>query len=183
MTVMPWKNGLGTTTEVAIHPAGSSLAAGDFEWRVSVSEVLSDGPFSTFAGCDRLLAVWKGSGLALKSGGEHFELAPMKPFRFPGDVATQAHLRGGPILDLGVICRRGKAEATMRIVTHAELDQTLSIEPSSGTQLLFCTRGAIECCGETATEGDALRFDAGERHLVKASQRAPCGALLILISN
>ena len=31
--IMPWKNGGGTTTEIAVFPAGASLET--FEWRFS----------------------------------------------------------------------------------------------------------------------------------------------------
>jgi hypothetical protein len=34
---MPWKNGAGRTTEIAVHPAGAALDA--FDWRVSVADV------------------------------------------------------------------------------------------------------------------------------------------------
>ena len=62
----PWKNGGGSTTEIAIGPAGASLE--DFDWRISMARVASDGPFSDFPGIDRTLAVIKGSGLVLTIG-------------------------------------------------------------------------------------------------------------------
>jgi len=40
----PWKNGGGSTTEIAIGPTGASLEA--FDWRVSMARVAFDGPFS-----------------------------------------------------------------------------------------------------------------------------------------
>jgi hypothetical protein len=40
----PWKNGGGLTREVLWQPAGASLD--DFDWRVSVAQIDSDGPFS-----------------------------------------------------------------------------------------------------------------------------------------
>src|SRR5215472_11228475 len=54
----PWKNGGGLTREVAVHPAGSDL--GNFDWRVSIAEVLRGGPFSSFPGVDRHMAVISG---------------------------------------------------------------------------------------------------------------------------
>ena len=55
---VPWKNGGGLTREVAIHPPGSDL--GTFEWRVSIAQVRAAGPFSSFPGVDRQLAVLAG---------------------------------------------------------------------------------------------------------------------------
>ena len=51
--VMPWKNGGGTTTEVAVSPEGAGLD--HFDWRISMARVEQDGPFSTFPGIDRTL--------------------------------------------------------------------------------------------------------------------------------
>jgi environmental stress-induced protein Ves len=104
----PWKNGGGSTTEIAISPAGASLET--FDWRVSVARVASDGPFSDFAGIDRTLAVVKGNGLVLTTG----EDAPVTlssgsdPVSFPGDTPTSARLTAGEITDLNVMTRRGR---------------------------------------------------------------------------
>ena len=35
----PWKNGMGRTRELAVHPAGAGMD--DFIWRVSVAEVIT----------------------------------------------------------------------------------------------------------------------------------------------
>ena len=47
----PWKNGGGTTQEIAGWPAGAGLDA--FGWRVSIACIAASGPFSVFAGIDR----------------------------------------------------------------------------------------------------------------------------------
>ena len=57
---MPWKNGGGETTEIAVSPEGAGLD--DFDWRVSMARVESSGPFSLFAGIDRTLAILEGEG-------------------------------------------------------------------------------------------------------------------------
>lgn len=104
----PWKNGGGSTTEIAIGPPGTSLE--NFDWRVSMALVASDGPFSAFAGIDRTLAVVRGSGLVLTIGGD----APLTlsrgadPVSFPGDTRTSARLTTGEIIDLNVMTRRGR---------------------------------------------------------------------------
>ena len=38
----PWKNGGGTTAEVAVHPPGAGFE--DFDWRISMADVAADGP-------------------------------------------------------------------------------------------------------------------------------------------
>jgi environmental stress-induced protein Ves len=104
----PWKNGGGSTTEIAIGPRGASLEA--FDWRVSMARVASDGPFSDFAGIDRTLAIVKGNGLVLTIGDQ----VPVTlssgtdPVHFPGDTPTSARLTEGEITDLNVMTRRGR---------------------------------------------------------------------------
>ena len=40
---MPWRNGAGTTQEVACNPGGSTTA---FDWRLSIADVAQEGGFS-----------------------------------------------------------------------------------------------------------------------------------------
>ena len=103
---MPWKNGGGETSEIAVSPDGSELDA--FDWRVSMARVATDGPFSTFPGVDRTLTVLEGSGLRLKVGDDAaVDLTPdSPPLSFPADVHTAARLLDGPVLDLNVMTRR-----------------------------------------------------------------------------
>jgi uncharacterized protein len=118
-----WKNGGGSTTEIAVGPAGASLEA--FDWRISMAKVASDGPFSDFPGIDRTLAVVKGSGLVLAIG----EDAPLTlssetdPVGFAGDTPTSARLTAGAITDLNVMTRRGRfRHRLLRIATSMSCD-------------------------------------------------------------
>jgi environmental stress-induced protein Ves len=112
--VTPWKNGGGSTTEIAAEPLGASLDT--FDWRISMARVASDGPFSEFPGIDRTLAVVTGHGLALTIG----DAAPMmcgcesEPVTFAGDIATSAKLTLGAITDLNVMTRRQRYIHQMR---------------------------------------------------------------------
>jgi environmental stress-induced protein Ves len=89
-------------------PANSSLD--DFDWRVSMVRVGTDGPFSEFAGIDRTLAVIEGTGLELTIK----DRAPItlglasEPISFAGDVKTSARLLAGEITDLNVMTRRAR---------------------------------------------------------------------------
>ena len=118
-----WKNGGGSTTEIAVAPPGASLD--DFDWRVSMARVASDGPFSEFPGIDRTLAILKGRGLSLAIG----DAAPVvldqnsEPIRFPGATPTSARLLAGEIIDLNVMTRHGRFEhRLLRILAPARCD-------------------------------------------------------------
>jgi environmental stress-induced protein Ves len=105
----PWKNGAGRTCEVAAFPEGAGLS--DFDWRISIAEVESDGPFSLFPGIDRTLCILGGEGIFLDVGGRLQKLTSRSmPFRFAGDADTSARLLDGPISDLNVMSRRGRVE-------------------------------------------------------------------------
>ena len=69
----PWKNGGGTTREIAAFPPGAGLD--DFGWRLSVAEVERDGPFSVFSGVDRTIVLLDGAGMRLRDRNTGLESA------------------------------------------------------------------------------------------------------------
>lgn len=106
--VMPWKNGGGTTTEIATHPEDAGWD--DFLWRVGIAEIAQSGPFSIFPGIDRsimLLDCAQGSGMNLSVDGRSFEMEQHKFVDFPGEAVTHGVLRGEPVRDFNVMIRRG----------------------------------------------------------------------------
>lgn len=104
-----WKNGGGTTSEVMIWPPDADL--NNFDWRISIADIESDGPFSLFPGIDRTLCILDGAGIFLDVAGRLQKLtAQSMPFRFAGDIDCRARLLDGPISDLNVMTRRGRSE-------------------------------------------------------------------------
>jgi environmental stress-induced protein Ves len=104
---MPWKNGGGSTTEIAISPDFADLAT--FDWRISTARVETPGPFSTFSGCDRTLCVIEGEGLVLTGLGPDsvYLTGESQPYAFPADKPVDCALLGGLVTDLNVMTRRG----------------------------------------------------------------------------
>ncbi len=104
----PWKNGGGTTAEIAVSPTGAGLDA--FDWRVSMARVEVASTFSLFEGTDRSIGILEGQGLELRIGDRGTvaldEASPA--YAFPGDVPVSAVLWDGPILDLNVMTRRDR---------------------------------------------------------------------------
>ena len=166
MPSMPWKNGLGVTTEVAISPTGAKLNEGTFDWRVSTAEISQPSPFSKFDGYGRWLAVWKGRGL--KIGGKF--LAPMQPFAFDGAESLDGE-PDGAIVDLGIIYRRDVVAVAMRAI------ETGKFPVEKGRHFLFCADGNFEVVTNTPEkiklfEGDALEFSL-ESHREFEIRNAP----------
>lgn len=104
---MPWKNGGGSTVELAISPVGADLE--DFAWRISTAQVAVDGAFSSFPGIDRSLAVLAGNGVCLQraDGQREMLLSGGAITVFGGEEAISAQLLDGPITDLNLMTRRG----------------------------------------------------------------------------
>ncbi len=121
---MPWKNGGGVTVEIAIHPPGASVDA--FDWRVSMATVAQDGPFSSFAGIDRTLAIIEGNGLALAiSGREPVALTTEStPLPFAADVPVDA--------TLNVMTRRSSLAHSVQ-----RLSGSRSMQAATGTRLIL----------------------------------------------
>ena len=112
---VPWKNGGGTTAEVAAFPEGSGFDT--FGWRISMADVASDGPFSVFPGIDRTLIVVEGYGIELDVEGIAYRLDEASPkLSFSGDDITTGRLLAGPIRDLNVMTRRGQFRHRTRFV-------------------------------------------------------------------
>jgi uncharacterized protein len=114
--VTPWKNGGGVTREVAVWPPAVGLD--EFGWRISIANVSRGGPFSTFAGVERQLAVIEGVLLLSIDGREAVTLdRESPPLRFAGDVPAHGTPHAGTVTDLNVMTRRGQFTSKMRRVT------------------------------------------------------------------
>jgi environmental stress-induced protein Ves len=113
---MPWANGMGVTTELFAH---KNEQADRILWRISMASVPSDGPFSHFAGYDRILVLIEGPGLTLshEDGTEHCLTSAYQLATFPGDVATHATLIDGPVQDFNVITDRAAFKPAVTIVS------------------------------------------------------------------
>lgn len=177
----PWKNGGGSTTEIAAEPAGASLEA--FDWRISMARVAADGPFSEFPDIDRTLAVVKGNGLVLTVGND----APVMlerasdPISFPGDVATSARLVAGEITDLNVMTRRGRFSHRLLCMRDAvscnfegnDITVVLSLD---GSTALTTERGIV-----TLDHGDAAILEQMHEARFRIAPAAGSDCYLVLL--
>jgi uncharacterized protein len=137
---MPWKNGGGTTIEIARSPAGESLD--DFDWRISMARVATSGPFSLFTGVDRSIAILDGDGLALTIEGRGAVRIDRgsAPLAFPADVAVAATLLGGPVEDLNVMTRRGRYR---HLLTRARYETATPVPMIGELTVLLVAEGEV----------------------------------------
>lgn len=145
---MPWKNGKGSTAEIAVRrPPGNDR----FLWRLSRAQVPEDGPFSDFSGYDRTLVLIEGSKLGLDFGaGRAARLeAPFAHASFAGDWPTVATLAAGPVADLNIMTDRARARHKFTLLTA-----------STGQS---CTTEAATIIVHALSEASVVSLDSGEK--------------------
>jgi len=136
---MPWRNGGGRTTEIATHPAGAALDA--FDWRVSVADIVKDGPFSRFAGIDRTIVPIAGAGMRLDGDGHAVLLAALfEPYAFRGEDAITCTLVDGPVRDFNLMVSRERMRGGVQVVQG----EGARVAPAR-FRLLYTSAGACEC--------------------------------------
>ncbi len=126
----PWPNGGGTTRELA--------RADDGAWRISLADIATDGPFSTFAGRNRLLTLVEGTVLDLEVDGRAHVVEPRRPFAFSGDAEASASVPEGPVRVLNVVVDRGVVDP---FVTVLELGRSSAL-PLAADQAAFVIAGS-----------------------------------------
>lgn len=152
---MPWKNGGGVTTEIYASPP-----SGAFDWRVSIATVNADGPFSTFTGYDRHIMTLSGEGMSLDIGGRgKFNLEPLRPFSFSGDVEVLGSLLNGPVLDFNLMVRRDFGGGSLR-VTECKAGDKLGSEKS--LHLAYVLQGECEAGGRQLRPNASFCLETGE---------------------
>jgi hypothetical protein len=129
----PWKNGGGSTKQLLISPINAELT--EFDYRISIASISSNGPFSSFIGIDRQLVILEGEGVELSinshegtkqindlgagekiSGNtdttEYKRLTPAdSPFCFAGETSITSQLLGSDVIDFNVMTKRGAFKA------------------------------------------------------------------------
>ena len=117
---IPWKNGLGHTTELAINSGGN---LDNFNWRLSIASVVNDGDFSNFSGYQRNLVLIEGEGLILDhSNGDIDELTNLLDIaHFDGGSKTHGSLVNGGIKDFNIMTKQNSftAEVNCYVKQHS----------------------------------------------------------------
>ncbi|MBP2297666.1 HutD/Ves family protein [Azospirillum picis] len=179
---VPWRNGGGVTTELAVEhlPDAGSLPGGEtrFLWRVSIADISGAGPFSSFSGYDRLIAVVEGDGMRLSvDGAPPVECRRMGPaFAFPGEAAVWCEPTGGPIRDVNLMLDRASAAGALTLLTGAGGG---AVRQAQGDVVLVHALAGTLAIGVDG--GEAMAVPAGHSLLLRGmagavSVEAPAGA-------
>lgn len=153
---MPWKNGSGTTKEIAREPETGE----NFLWRVSSALVEKSGHFSSYPAHHRLLTPLLGN-LRLLAEGAEVELAPGDIHSFRGGDPVRAEL-SAPVQDLGLIYDPTRVRAEMSMLPF--LGKTRSFRLTARTVFFYSLGKFSASCypdelSFSLQKGDVLRVD------------------------
>lgn len=146
----PWKNGGGTTVDIAFV---------EDVWRFGRTPIVKAGPFSDYTGFDRVQVLVSGSGLVLETPqGEIDVRQPFRPVRFRGETPIVSQLESGPVEVVNLIGRRDRVKIDIAILDEG---RTLHLEP--GTHLAYSPHGdatvAVQGDDHDLAADHALRLD------------------------
>ena len=178
-----WKNGLGFTDEIAIHPTDASLIQGNFLWRLSSARIEKASPFSVFPNHDRILIILKGAGVKLihtfEEGGEEevVEIPVLEPYEFPGDVPSRCELLDGGITDFSIFIRKGEVEPMVQM-EEVQNGENYTWNAVGKWNFAFVISGKFNTSLGLLNEGNTLSTEQGSIALESLNQ----GSRLLLIS-
>jgi hypothetical protein len=132
-----WKNGLGSTLELA----SDAPAPGDeWTWRLSIADVPAAAPFSEFPGVDRFLACLEGSGLRVELGGKPLVVPNEgEALAFAGEESARGEPLGPGVRDVNLMVRRRRWHGAMLLARGRSLavdgDLVLVHAPTASPEL------------------------------------------------
>jgi environmental stress-induced protein Ves len=135
---MAWKNGAGTTLEIA-RDGGTGLES--FGWRFSIADVGMSGGFSAFTGYQRIITVLQGVGMVLTVDGKASRpLRPLDPFAFSGNAVVDCVLLAGAIRDFNLIYDPNRFQARLQWLL---ISDTVRLYTSASVILIFSLGQAV----------------------------------------
>ncbi len=166
-----WKNGLGHTDQIAIHPMNADLRKGDFLWRISTARIENASDFSLFPDHDRNLIILEGAGVRLthtfpeSNASDTIELPRLEPYEFPGDVPSRCELLQGAVNDFSVFVRKGEAFAQIEIQS-IPANQEVEWAPEGQWNFIYVVEGMLMADATRVGPGETLRVEQGSESLL-----------------
>lgn len=142
--VMPWKNGLGETREIAREPETNP-----FGWRLSMATVDGFADFSAFPGVTRSLAVVGGGPLEVILEDEARVLhRGGVAFVFSGEANVRARTLGETVIDLNLMTAEGW-HGSIEPLTAGRVDSApgIALVVDLDTLDTRIVEGTAEVCG------------------------------------
>lgn len=173
LSPVPWKNGGGSTTQIAVFPPDAGFE--DFDWRVSLATIAEDGAFSAFPGVERTLALVDGHGMTLEIDGQSMLLSRADPVAaFDGESHVVAKLNRGPSTDFNVMTRMDRCyhQFGRRVLSG----ESRFVARAPVTVLFLAEGDSLEICSDqqriNLVRYDAVLLDQGTTWTLQAGQGA-----------
>src|SRR3954464_8091483 len=164
----PWKNGGGTTIDIADN--------GDV-WRFGRTPIVAPGPFSDYSGFDRLQVLVAGRGLVLQTpDGEIDVRTPLRPGRFAGEPPIASRLESGPVEVVNLIGERARVQIDLQV-----LQAGASLGRGAGTHIVYAASGPAALT--IAREAHRLPADHALRIETSGSTMIACTAGVLLLGS
>jgi predicted deacylase/environmental stress-induced protein Ves len=187
---MPWKNGLGTSAEIAVVPPNCDFTTTPFIWRVSVAEIGSSTTFSVFHAYNRVCVRLDGEELKLKHNfsSQIVTVPVFQPYSFKGEWHTQCLISNDKkVMDFYVIWQRDQAKADVQAKEITPENRYAYTIKSKGTTLIYCYTGQVSIAsGEgrpdfTAKTGETFEINVWEDKETKLQISSTCPSKIILV--
>lgn len=162
---VPWRNGGGITSEIAVEPEGATVDT-RFLWRLSLARIDRSGPFSAFEGYDRTIALVTGAGMKLDFGtrGSARVDKLMQPLAFSGEWAPGCELLGGPTEDFNVMTDRARIRHRVERVEASPAARAVTPAP---TLAVFTPAG-----GRLVIDGETVQMAARDTVIAEGASAA-----------
>lgn len=150
----------GTTTQLAIAPAGALYGDRNFLWRLSSAVVeLPKSDFTPLPDYARILMILRGTLKLTHDGGPEITLGELEQDRFDGGSHT---VSWGQVVDFNLMLRKGSCDGRVTARVLAPGETCSSLWPSGdrkGTWFGYCSQGGVRIEGDS---GDSWDLQAGE---------------------
>jgi environmental stress-induced protein Ves len=164
-----------------------------FDWRVSVAQIDTAGPFSDFASYNRFMVLLKGAGVVLKfSGGPAPQVRELRRVgdmvEFDGALAAHCELQDGPCVDLNLMVAKRLTGVRARVETLQEgrsfglggHDSMLAFPIDAGVEL---TRGDTSDRLEPWDLALLSGWEEQEVHIASTCRADPRGAVNLFLAT
>lgn len=110
---IPWNNGGGVTREVAKSPLAATFV--NFDWRLSVADIVENGTFSSLPGVDRHSLMVSSGEVRMTIDGQRMHWEMGSGTAFPGEADVRVEVLKGPTRNLNLFTRRGRCSGSIAL--------------------------------------------------------------------
>ncbi|KAI8086494.1 uncharacterized protein BX664DRAFT_335943 [Halteromyces radiatus] len=189
----PWKNGLGTTSEIGIYPPEKDFTLDSFFWRFSIHTIKDNCYFSLFPGYDCTTIVLPNENNATfklnHQDRENFStIKPLFPYTWHGEWETHCRMKKQPVTTLQFMIKRDLGKAQFYV---EKIGQPVSNESGeTGKRLIlgvFClvyvVEGHVRISLDDSTHQSRVPMMAGQTLCIERDEDASPTNMMIQASD